>query len=224
MGGTVTDGAVVECVPNFSEGLDEKKVRAIVAAMATEGVSLLDWSRDPDHNRSVVTIAGHPVAVVESALRGVGKAAELIDLSTQQGVHPRIGAADVVPFVPVAGIWLASRFGGATAFRSIFTKPPPPVPIAHCSKTCAEASSRDSETRSSVRRRAVPTLADPACIPPPALPQSARGVFSLPTTSFSIQGTSPPHAPSRARFVLPAEASPESKQWASSPRGRPRFR
>jgi glutamate formiminotransferase len=106
MGGTVTDGAVVECVPNFSEGLDEKKVRAIVAAMATEGVSLLDWSRDPDHNRSVVTIAGHPVAVVESALRGVGKAAELIDLSTQQGVHPRIGAADVVPFVPVAGISL----------------------------------------------------------------------------------------------------------------------
>lgn len=98
--------AVVECVPNFSEGLNEAKVRAIIAAMRTEGVSLLDWSRDPDHNRSVVTIAGHPAAVVESALRGVGKAAELIDISSQQGVHPRIGAADVVPFVPVSGISL----------------------------------------------------------------------------------------------------------------------
>jgi glutamate formiminotransferase len=98
--------AVVECVPNFSEGLDERKVRAIIAAMRTDGVSLLDWSRDPDHNRSVVTIAGHPAAVVESALRGVGKAAELIDISAQQGVHPRIGAADVVPFVPVSGVSL----------------------------------------------------------------------------------------------------------------------
>jgi glutamate formiminotransferase len=98
--------AVVECVPNFSEGLDESKIRAIIAAMHTDGVSLLDWSRDPDHNRSVVTIAGHPAAVFESALRGVGKAAELIDVSAQQGVHPRIGAADVVPFVPVSGVSL----------------------------------------------------------------------------------------------------------------------
>ncbi|AXC10396.1 Glutamate formiminotransferase [Acidisarcina polymorpha] len=97
---------VIECVPNFSEGLDERKVCAIIAAMRTEGVSLLDWSRDADHNRSVVTIAGSPAAVVEAALRGVGKAAELIDLSAQQGVHPRIGAADVVPFVPISGISL----------------------------------------------------------------------------------------------------------------------
>jgi glutamate formiminotransferase len=86
--------------------MDEKKVRAILAAMRVEGVSLLDWSRDVDHNRSVVTIAGPALAVVESALRGVGKAVELIDLSAQRGVHPRIGAADVVPFVPVAGITL----------------------------------------------------------------------------------------------------------------------
>jgi glutamate formiminotransferase / 5-formyltetrahydrofolate cyclo-ligase len=97
---------VVECVPNFSEGLDESKVLAIIAAMRVDGVGLLDWSRDPDHNRSVVTIAGPPAAVLESAVRGVGKAAELIDLSAQQGVHPRIGAADVVPFVPVSGISL----------------------------------------------------------------------------------------------------------------------
>jgi len=97
---------VVECVPNFSEGRDARKVEAIVAAMCVEGVSLLDWSMDADHNRSVVTIAGNSAAVVESAGRGVGKAAELIDLTRQQGVHPRIGAADVIPFVPISGIKL----------------------------------------------------------------------------------------------------------------------
>lgn len=94
---------IVECVPNFSEGLDASKVEAIVAAMRVEGVSLLDWSLDPDHNRSVVTLAGPAAQVVEAAVRGVGKAAELIDLTAQQGAHPRIGAADVVPFVPLSG-------------------------------------------------------------------------------------------------------------------------
>jgi glutamate formiminotransferase len=81
-------------------------VLSIIAAMRVEGVHLLDWSRDADHNRSVVTIAGPPLAVLESALRGVGRASELIDLSAQRGVHPRIGAADVVPFVPISGFSL----------------------------------------------------------------------------------------------------------------------
>src|SRR5580698_5746261 len=100
------NGPVVECVPNFSEGADTRRVEAIVAAMGGSGAFLLDWSMDADHNRSVVTIAGEPFAVVEAAVRGVGKAVELVDLTRQQGVHPRIGAADVVPFVPVAGIKL----------------------------------------------------------------------------------------------------------------------
>ena len=97
---------IIECVPNFSEGLDAKKVEAIVRAMRFDGVHLLDWSRDADHNRSVVTIAGSPEAVVEAAVRGAGKAAQLIDLTRQTGVHPRIGAADVIPFVPVSGVSL----------------------------------------------------------------------------------------------------------------------
>jgi len=97
---------VVECVPNFSEGVNVRNVQAIVAAMRVEGVHLLDWSMDADHNRSVVTIAGAPGAVVESAVRGAGKASELIDLTRQEGVHPRIGAADVIPFVPISGIKL----------------------------------------------------------------------------------------------------------------------
>ncbi len=99
-------GAVVECVPNFSEGTDARRVEAIVAAMRVEGVWLLDWSMDADLNRSVATIAGDPAAVVEVAVRGAGKAAELIDLTRQQGAHPRIGAADVIPFVPISGIKL----------------------------------------------------------------------------------------------------------------------
>src|SRR5882757_9020774 len=99
--------AIIECVPNFSEGTDSGKVSRIVAAMQVPGVSLLDWSLDTAHNRSVVTIAGSPTAVVEAAVCAVGKAAELIDLTQQTGVHPRIGAADVIPFIPVSGASLA---------------------------------------------------------------------------------------------------------------------
>ncbi len=98
---------IIECVPNFSEGKDVAKVSQIVAAMQVEGVHLLDWSLDAAHNRSVVTIAGSPEAVIESAVRAAGKAAELIDLTKQKGVHPRIGAADVIPVIPVRGVSLA---------------------------------------------------------------------------------------------------------------------
>jgi len=105
---TVNPGSpIVECVPNFSEGGDRDKVESIVRAMRVEGVHLLDYSLDADHNRSVVTIAGVPEAVVEAAIRGAGAAARLIDLTQQSGVHPRIGAADVIPFVPVSGVSLA---------------------------------------------------------------------------------------------------------------------
>jgi len=99
--------AIIECVPNFSEGTDAARVRQIVAAMQVDGVRLLDWSLDTAHNRSVVTIAGSSTGIVEAAVRATGRAAELIDLTTQSGVHPRIGAADVIPFIPVSGASLA---------------------------------------------------------------------------------------------------------------------
>jgi glutamate formiminotransferase/formiminotetrahydrofolate cyclodeaminase len=98
---------LVECVPNFSEGRDAAKLDAIVAAMReVPGVLVLGRESDVDHNRSVVTLAGEPEAVVEAAVRAVGKAAELIDLTRQTGAHPRVGATDVVPFIPIAGITL----------------------------------------------------------------------------------------------------------------------
>ena len=81
-------------------------IEAILASMRVEGVRLLDMTMDADLNRSVVTIAGEPAAVLESAIRGAGKAAELIDLTRQVGEHPRIGATDVIPFVPISGIKL----------------------------------------------------------------------------------------------------------------------
>ncbi len=95
---------IVECVPNFSEGRDQSKVDAIVAAMKIEGVYLLDREMDADHNRCVITLAGEREAIQEAAIRGAGKAAELIDLNHHQGAHPRLGAADVVPFIPIEGV------------------------------------------------------------------------------------------------------------------------
>ena len=96
---------LIECVPNFSEGRDLAKVDAIVDAMSSvAGAWVLDRSSDADHNRSVVTLAGKPEAVAEAVIRGAGKAAELIDMTRQAGVHPRIGATDVIPFVPLEGV------------------------------------------------------------------------------------------------------------------------
>src|SRR3984893_16384550 len=95
---------LVECVPNFSEGRDQAKVDAIVDAMKMEGVFLLDREMDADHNRCVLTLVGEREPIQEAALRGVGKAAELIDLTQHQGAHPRMGAADVVPFIPIDGV------------------------------------------------------------------------------------------------------------------------
>src|SRR5579863_3255704 len=95
---------IVECVPNFSEGRDKTKVDAIVDAMKVDGVYLLDREMDADHNRCVITLVGEREAIQEAAIRGVGKAAELIDLNHHQGAHPRMGAADVVPFIPIDGV------------------------------------------------------------------------------------------------------------------------
>jgi glutamate formiminotransferase / formiminotetrahydrofolate cyclodeaminase len=97
---------LVECVPNFSEGRDAAKVDAIVEAMKVDDVYLLDREMDADHNRCVITLVGEREAIQEAAIRGVGKAAELIDLNTHHGAHPRLGAADVVPFIPIAGVTL----------------------------------------------------------------------------------------------------------------------
>jgi glutamate formiminotransferase/formiminotetrahydrofolate cyclodeaminase len=98
---------LVECVPNFSEGRRREVVDELVHVIAgVRGVTLLDSEMDPDHNRSVLTFAGEPEPVAEAAFRVVARAAERIDLNRHQGQHPRMGATDVVPFVPVEGLTL----------------------------------------------------------------------------------------------------------------------
>jgi len=98
---------IVECVPNFSEGRRREVVDQILATIASvPGVTLLDAEMDPDHNRSVLTFAGEPEPVMEAAVRAVKKASELIDLNHHSGQHPRMGATDVVPFVPVENVTL----------------------------------------------------------------------------------------------------------------------
>ena len=96
---------VVECVPNFSEGRRTEVIDQIAKAIATvPHAHVLDVQSDADHNRTVVTFAGEPEAVEEAAFRGIEKAAELIDMNLHRGEHPRMGAADVVPFVPIKGV------------------------------------------------------------------------------------------------------------------------
>ncbi|MEZ4592842.1 MAG: glutamate formimidoyltransferase [Chloroflexota bacterium] len=109
---------LVECVPNFSEGRNTAVYTAIADAIrSVRGVNVLDVSADPDHNRTVVTFVGTPADVEEAAFRAIGKAAELIDLDHHAGEHPRIGATDVCPFIPIRGVSidecvaLANRLG-----------------------------------------------------------------------------------------------------------------
>jgi glutamate formiminotransferase/formiminotetrahydrofolate cyclodeaminase len=98
---------LVECVPNFSEGRRPEVIESLMNTIAgVPGVTLLDHEMDADHNRSVLTFAGEPEAVIEAAVRAVARAAELIDLTKHSGQHPRMGASDVVPFVPVEGVTL----------------------------------------------------------------------------------------------------------------------
>ncbi len=112
---------IVECVPNFSEGRRKEVVEAIGNAIASAGVKILDIQMDADHHRSVITFAGEPSSVEEAAFRGIQTAARWIDMDIHHGEHPRIGAADVVPFVPVRGttmddcVAMARRLGERVA-------------------------------------------------------------------------------------------------------------
>jgi glutamate formiminotransferase len=99
---------IIECVPNISEGRRSEVIEEIVSVVkATSGVTLLDYSSDEDHNRSVITFIGDSDGVREAAYRVIEKAVELIDMEKHQGSHPRIGACDVVPFVPIRGVTMA---------------------------------------------------------------------------------------------------------------------
>jgi glutamate formiminotransferase len=96
---------IVECVPNFSEGRDTEKINKIAASFrGKKGVKLLDIQKDGDHNRSVITVVGEPGPLKEAVIAAVGRAIELIDMNSHTGQHPRMGAVDVVPFIPIKNV------------------------------------------------------------------------------------------------------------------------
>lgn len=99
---------IVECVPNFSEGRDKEKIEKIVNPFRTRnGVKLLNYSNDEDHNRLVVTVVGEPEPLKEALLEAIGVAVEVIDMTQHSGQHPRMGAVDVVPFIPIRNMEMA---------------------------------------------------------------------------------------------------------------------
>lgn len=93
---------IIECVPNFSEGRDLQKIERILDCFrGKDGVKLLDYTSDKDHNRSVVTVIGEPNSLIDCMVEAIGKAVELIDMTKHQGQHPRMGCVDVIPFIPI---------------------------------------------------------------------------------------------------------------------------
>jgi glutamate formiminotransferase len=115
---------IVECVPNFSEGRDAEKMEQLIDCFrGVQGVKLLDYSNDPDHNRMVITAVGEPQALKEAVLEAIGTAVRVIDLNTHCGAHPRLGAADVIPFIPIRhmsmdeAVELATDVASEAAYR-----------------------------------------------------------------------------------------------------------
>jgi len=104
---------ILEAVPNFSEGRDLEKIRALVDMIAEKDVEILDWSADPDHHRSVVTYIGDPQSVISASVAAAQFAVQEFDLSCHRGLHPRIGALDVLPFVPLRGLHISDAIAAA---------------------------------------------------------------------------------------------------------------
>ena len=110
---------IIECVPNFSEGRDLEKIDQIVAPFRIKaGVKLLDYSNDEDHNRLVVTLVGEPEALYEAIVEAVGVAVRLIDLNQHTGQHPRMGAVDVIPFIPIKNTSMEEAIELSSCMRS----------------------------------------------------------------------------------------------------------
>jgi glutamate formiminotransferase len=180
--------AILEAVPNFSEGRDRRVVEAIVDAIRGAGAEVLDWSADPDHNRSVVTFVGSPAVVERAALAGACVAVERIDLRQHEGVHPRVGALDVLPFVPLAGTSMevareaAHRVGRALA-REVG------VPVFFY----AEASDPPGRRLSELRRGGFEGLAPgwPEDRVPDLLPEGWRHPGAHPTAGATCVGARP---------------------------------
>ncbi len=174
---------IVECVPNFSEGRNKSKVDAIIEAMKIDGVYLLDREMDADHNRCVITLVGEREAVQEAAIRGVGKASELIDLTKHTGAHPRLGAADVVPFIPIEGVSLEDCVAMACQVgEQIWTRYKIPVYLYE-----AAATSPERQNLENIRRGQFEGIRDEIATNPARKPDFGEAVLH-PTAGACVVG------------------------------------
>lgn len=184
---------IIECVPNFSAGRDKDVMEAIVQPFrATAGVKLLDYSADSDHNRMVVTVAGDPEPLGEAVFLAIGEAVRLIDMNRHEGQHPRMGAVDVVPFIPLkdATIEDADRLAKAVAQRAAAAYGLPFILYER------SASAPHRENLANVRKGQYEGMADklkdPLWLPDfgPAAPHATAGVTAIgarmPLVAFNI--------------------------------------
>jgi glutamate formiminotransferase/formiminotetrahydrofolate cyclodeaminase len=185
---------LVECIPNFSEGRDSTVVDEIVAACAAvDGVAVLDYSLNPDHHRSVVTLVGSPEPVAEAAFRAIRVARDRIDLRGHAGVHPRIGAADVVPFVPLAGSRLEDCIGLArTLGRRVASELGIPVYLYEAAATRPERRDLAAVRRGEFEQLRQRVIDDPAWMPDfgPPEPHPSAGAVAIgarwPLVAFNV--------------------------------------
>lgn len=181
-------GGVLEAVPNFSEGRDRAVIEAILDAIRAAGAEVLDWSADPDHHRSVVTFIGEPAVVERAAVAAARVAYERIDLRRHRGVHPRIGALDVLPFVPLAGLGMeAARESAWRVGRAIAEDLGVPVYFY------GQASDPPGRGLAELRRGGFETLAAgwPADRPPDLLPPGWAHPGAHPTAGATCVGARP---------------------------------
>ncbi len=218
---------LIECVPNFSEGRRPEVVDEIVAAVAgTPGVTLLDRQSDAHHNRSVVTFVGESPAAQEAAFRAIATAARLIDLNRHEGAHPRFGATDVMPFVPIraddmpvcveAAHALGARVGAELAIPVYFyedaARRPGAAQPGRCAAWRVRGPARGDRPRSAAGARRGPRCRASAGRRRGDRRPSRR---SSPTTSTSTRPTSSSPGASPARSASATAACPASKRWAS---------
>ncbi len=180
---------IVECVPNFSEGRDLRKVENIVDAFrAKEGVKLLDYSSDKDHNRMVVTAVGEPEAIKQAVIEAIGTAIQEIDLTRHEGQHPRMGAVDVVPFIPVKNMSMEEAIAlSKEVAREVAERYQLPVFLYEKS-----ASASHRENLASVRKGEFEGLFDKMQLPEwqsdfgPKLPHPTAGAVAIGARMFLI--------------------------------------
>lgn len=178
---------ILEAVPNFSEGRDLDRVQELVRAVEGAGADVLDWSADPDHDRSVITFVGAPEVVEEAAVAAARTAAELIDLRRHRGVHPRVGALDVLPFVALSGLSLEDAVTSARRVGHRLSEAGLPV------YWYAEASEPPGRALASLRRGGYEAIRDefPEGREPDLLPEGWQHPGAHPTAGATCVGARP---------------------------------